>query len=177
MFVCTLVYVIPSGHHHLSIYINSVLIPCYSDQFCYISAYGEAVSYLCFMTLDVAFIREGLVEEKKLLQKLRDLKKLRLSGKLLQMADAKADGNAASSGNASSVISPAQLDAELAALESQLKTIRSQRVFRAASIAGQAADLIIAIAQVEPNPVCCHPAVLGVSGLVAAWTGWFRVWA
>ena len=129
------------------------------------------------MTLDVAFIRKGLVEEKKLLQKLRELKKLRQSGKLPQLPDGKADGKAASTDGASSIISPAQVDAELAALESQLTTIRSQRVFRAAGIAGQAADLIIAIAQVEPNPVCCHPAVLGVSGLVAAWTGWFRVWA
>lgn len=133
------------------------------------------------MTLDAASIREGIVEERKVLVKLDELNKIRKSCMVLQLPSTDNDGTS-SNGNTqkrttAAVLSPAEVDKEVAVLKAQLGAIRSQRVIRSASIAGQTADLVIAIAQVEPNPLCCHPAVLGVSGLVAAWTGWFRVWA
>jgi hypothetical protein len=44
------------------------------------------------------------------------------------------------------------------------------------AIAANVADLIIALADIEPNPFCCHALTLGISGLVSAWSGWYRNW-
>eukprot|EP00850_Spirogloea_muscicola_P013580 SM000093S24391 [mRNA] locus=s93:79427:80327:- [translate_table: standard] len=62
------------------------------------------------------------------------------------------------------------------ALQAMVLRIRAARMMRFMSIAANIADLIIALAEVEPNPVCCHPLAYGVSGLVSAWAGWYRNW-
>eukprot|EP00271_Cylindrocystis_brebissonii_P015691 TRINITY_DN38664_c0_g1_i1.p1 TRINITY_DN38664_c0_g1~~TRINITY_DN38664_c0_g1_i1.p1 ORF type:complete len:341 (-),score=24.31 TRINITY_DN38664_c0_g1_i1:1342-2322(-) len=61
-------------------------------------------------------------------------------------------------------------------LQTAMSQIRQQRVMQSCAIAANVADLIIAIAEVEPNPFCQHPLVFGLSGLVSAWSGWYRNW-
>ncbi|KAK8941486.1 Peroxisomal membrane protein 11-4 [Platanthera zijinensis] len=56
------------------------------------------------------------------------------------------------------------------------KAIGIERVMRMMGIAANVADLIIAIADIEPNPFCNHEVTLGISGLVSAWAGWYRNW-
>ncbi|CAA2988673.1 peroxisomal membrane protein 11-4 [Olea europaea var. sylvestris] len=57
-----------------------------------------------------------------------------------------------------------------------IKKIRVDRVMRLMAIAANLADLIIALADIEPNPFCNHAVTLGISGLVSAWSGWYRNW-
>ncbi|XP_039018037.1 peroxisomal membrane protein 11B-like [Hibiscus syriacus] len=57
-----------------------------------------------------------------------------------------------------------------------IRKIRGDRVMRVMAVAANVADLIIALAEIEPNPLCNHPLSLGVSGLVSAWAGWYRNW-
>ncbi|KAL6972551.1 hypothetical protein U1Q18_041063 [Sarracenia purpurea var. burkii] len=54
--------------------------------------------------------------------------------------------------------------------------IRADRVMRLMAVAANAADLVIAVADIEPNPFCNHAVTLGISGLVSAWAGWYRNW-
>ncbi|CAA0834570.1 Peroxisomal membrane protein 11B [Striga hermonthica] len=58
----------------------------------------------------------------------------------------------------------------------RLGRIRVDRVMRLMAVAANLADLIIAVAEIEPNPFCCHAVTLGISGLVSAWAGWYRNW-
>ncbi|GAB2274028.1 hypothetical protein Dimus_008798 [Dionaea muscipula] len=57
-----------------------------------------------------------------------------------------------------------------------LVKIRADRVMRFMAVAANVADLVIALADIEPNPFCNHAVTLGISGLVSAWAGWFRNW-
>ncbi|KAL5718324.1 Peroxisomal membrane protein PMP30B [Ranunculus cassubicifolius] len=57
-----------------------------------------------------------------------------------------------------------------------IKKIREDRVMRLMGISANIADFIIAVADIEPNPFCNHTVVLGISGLVSAWAGWYRNW-
>ncbi|KAK6132195.1 hypothetical protein DH2020_034053 [Rehmannia glutinosa] len=57
-----------------------------------------------------------------------------------------------------------------------VKKIRGDRVMRLMGVAANLADLIIALADIEPNPFCNHAVTLGISGLVSAWAGWYRNW-
>lgn len=57
-----------------------------------------------------------------------------------------------------------------------IRKIRSDRVMRLMAVAANVADLIIAVADIEPNPFCNHTVTLGISGLVSAWSGWYRNW-
>ncbi|XP_039141542.1 peroxisomal membrane protein 11-4 [Dioscorea cayenensis subsp. rotundata] len=57
-----------------------------------------------------------------------------------------------------------------------VKKIRADRVMRLMAIAANLADLVIALADIEPNPFCNHAVTLGISGLVSAWAGWYRNW-
>ncbi|XP_042485248.1 peroxisomal membrane protein 11B-like [Macadamia integrifolia] len=57
-----------------------------------------------------------------------------------------------------------------------LRKIRADRVMRLMAVAANVADLIIALADIEPNPFCNHVVTLGISGLVSAWAGWYRNW-
>ncbi|KAH7557412.1 hypothetical protein ACOSP7_027161 [Xanthoceras sorbifolium] len=61
-------------------------------------------------------------------------------------------------------------------VEESLKQIKADRVMRLMGVAANIADLIIAVADIEPNPFCNHAVVLGISGLVSAWAGWYRNW-
>ncbi|KAL3714067.1 hypothetical protein ACJRO7_006072 [Eucalyptus globulus] len=54
--------------------------------------------------------------------------------------------------------------------------IRADRVMRLMAVAANLADLVIAVADIEPNPFCNHAVTLGISGLVSAWSGWYRNW-
>ncbi|XP_030463396.2 peroxisomal membrane protein 11-4 [Syzygium oleosum] len=54
--------------------------------------------------------------------------------------------------------------------------IRADRVMRLMAVAANVADLVIAVADIEPNPFCNHAVALGISGLVSAWAGWYRNW-
>jgi peroxin-11B len=56
------------------------------------------------------------------------------------------------------------------------RKIRAERVMRLMAVAANVADLIIALADIEPNPFCNHAVTLGISGLVSAWAGWYRNW-
>ncbi|KAL2227217.1 peroxisomal membrane protein 11B [Sesamum indicum] len=58
----------------------------------------------------------------------------------------------------------------------KIKNIRGDRVMRLMAVAANLADLIIALADIEPNPFCNHAVTLGISGLVSAWAGWYRNW-
>ncbi|XP_054816865.1 peroxisomal membrane protein 11-4 [Prosopis cineraria] len=58
----------------------------------------------------------------------------------------------------------------------EVKKIRVDRVMRLMAVAANIADFIIALADIEPNPFCNHAVTLGISGLVSAWSGWYRNW-
>ncbi|GAU09981.1 hypothetical protein TSUD_391730 [Trifolium subterraneum] len=58
----------------------------------------------------------------------------------------------------------------------EIQKIRSDRIMRFMAVAANVADLIIALAEIEPNPFCNHTISLGISGLVSAWAGWYRNW-
>ncbi|KAL6903772.1 hypothetical protein ACP4OV_004585 [Aristida adscensionis] len=60
--------------------------------------------------------------------------------------------------------------------DKEVRRIRMDRVMRLMATAANAADLVIGIAEVEPNPFCNHAVTLGISGLVSAWAGWYRNW-
>ncbi|XP_073290811.1 peroxisomal membrane protein 11-4-like [Primulina huaijiensis] len=58
----------------------------------------------------------------------------------------------------------------------RIKKIRVDRVMRLMAVAANLADLVIAMADIEPNPLCNHAFTLGISGLISAWAGWYRNW-
>ncbi|KAL4178740.1 hypothetical protein AMTRI_Chr13g83730 [Amborella trichopoda] len=60
--------------------------------------------------------------------------------------------------------------------EERLKKIRGDRIVRLMAISANVADFVIAMADIEPNPFCNHTVTLGISGLVSAWSGWYRNW-
>ncbi|XP_004506346.1 peroxisomal membrane protein 11B [Cicer arietinum] len=60
--------------------------------------------------------------------------------------------------------------------EKVIQRIRNDRIMRLMAVAANVADLIIALAEIEPNPLCNHTISLGISGLVSAWAGWYRNW-
>ncbi|XP_019449935.1 PREDICTED: peroxisomal membrane protein 11B-like [Lupinus angustifolius] len=61
-------------------------------------------------------------------------------------------------------------------LEKEIKKIKGDRIMRLMAVAANVADLIIGLAEIEPNPFCNHTVTLGISGLVSAWAGWYRNW-
>ena len=65
---------------------------------------------------------------------------------------------------------------EIKKLEATLSALRMQKLFHYLTISANVADLVIALAEIEPNPICNHPFVFGVSGLVSAWSGWYKLW-
>lgn len=67
-------------------------------------------------------------------------------------------------------------DEETKDVKESIKKIRMDRVMRFMAVAANVADLIIALAEIEPNPFCNHTLTLGISGLVSAWAGWYRNW-
>ncbi|XP_068651425.1 peroxisomal membrane protein 11-4 [Aristolochia californica] len=65
---------------------------------------------------------------------------------------------------------------KVAARKEMVEKIKADRVMRLMACAANLADLIIALADIEPNPFCNHAMTLGISGLVSAWAGWYRNW-
>ncbi|KAJ9678960.1 hypothetical protein PVL29_021005 [Vitis rotundifolia] len=61
-------------------------------------------------------------------------------------------------------------------VKASVRKIREDRVMRLMAVAANVADLIIGVADIEPNPFCNHAVSLGISGLVSAWAGWYRNW-
>ncbi|XP_078442735.1 peroxin 11B [Wolffia australiana] len=61
-------------------------------------------------------------------------------------------------------------------VEEQGKKHRMETIMRLMAVAANLADLVIALADIEPNPFCNHTLTLGISGLVSAWAGWYRNW-
>lgn len=60
--------------------------------------------------------------------------------------------------------------------EGKKAKIRTETVMRLMAVTANVADLVIAVADIEPNPFCNHAVTLGISGLVSAWAGWYRNW-
>ncbi|KAJ4761603.1 hypothetical protein LUZ62_026652 [Rhynchospora pubera] len=69
-----------------------------------------------------------------------------------------------------------KLDKSSAEGKKEMQRIKGDRIMRLMAVAANVADLIIALADIEPNPFCCHAVTLGISGLVSAWAGWYRNW-
>lgn len=113
----------------------------------FISAFGESLGYVFFIVADFLLIKEGIKEERKIRRKRLTSSKERL----LEKEEEKDD-------------------------ESVIKKIRVDRVMRLMAVAANVADLIIGLAEIEPNPFCNHAVTLGISGLVSAWAGWYRNW-
>ncbi|KDP22427.1 hypothetical protein JCGZ_26258 [Jatropha curcas] len=61
-------------------------------------------------------------------------------------------------------------------VKDNIRKIRADRIMRFMAVAANIADLIIGLAEIEPNPFCNHTVTLGISGLVSAWAGWYRNW-
>lgn len=101
----------------------------------FVSAFGEAFGYIFFVVSDFILIRNGILEERRLVK----------------------------SGEGESK-------------QENTKKIRVDRVMRLMAVAANLADLVIAVADIEPNPFCNHAVTLGISGLVSAWAGWYRNW-
>ncbi|KAH0922338.1 hypothetical protein HID58_022356 [Brassica napus] len=53
----------------------------------------------------------------------------------------------------------------------KVSEIQGDIVMRLMGISANVADLIIALAEIQPNPFCNHTVTLGISGLVSAWAG------
>lgn len=114
----------------------------------YISAFGESVGYIFFITADVITIKRGMAAEAAWKHQLAKL-------------EAKSDS--------------ASLQ-EIRSLTAQISAIRMQRVMSVMSIIAKTSDLFIALAVVDPNPFVSHTVTLGLSGLASAWAGWYQLW-
>lgn len=128
-----------------------VIDPALARRMSYISAFGESVGYVFFILSDLILIRQGLAEQRR-----------RRRGKTGEDAAATTEAEA-------------EAEAEAKAEEERRK-FQVDRVMRLMAIAANLADLIIALADIEPNPFCNHAVTLGISGLVSAWAGWYRNW-
>ncbi|KAK4791959.1 hypothetical protein SAY86_022394 [Trapa natans] len=113
----------------------------------FISAFGEAFGYVFFVIMDFIMLRKELEEER------------RLTNKLMKEED---NDRPNKEGNYKEF--------------ERIMKIKGDRIMRLMGVAANLADLIIALADIEPNPFCNHAVTLGVSGLVSAWAGWYRNW-
>ncbi|XP_050385990.1 peroxisomal membrane protein 11B [Argentina anserina] len=113
------------------------LDPILARRMSFISAFGESFGYIFFIVSDFIALKEGLVEERKVMS---------------------------------------SEDKSIEKKNESIRKIRSDRVMRLMAVAANVADLLIALADIEPNPFCNHTVTLGISGLVSAWSGWYRNW-
>lgn len=114
----------------------------------FISAFGESFGYIFFVIIDFILIRKGFREQQKI------------------SASSSSDEQEKEE---SRIVGKKEND-EI------MKKIKVDRVMRLMAVAANIADLIIAVAEIEPNPFCNHAVTLGISGLVSAWAGWYRNW-
>ncbi|CAI9092038.1 OLC1v1027177C1 [Oldenlandia corymbosa var. corymbosa] len=138
--------------HFLWVSRIGVLDAKFARRMSFISAFGESFGYVFFIVSDFILIREGIKAQRKLVL-MKDNKK--------GSEDEEEEENP-------------EMDVEV--VKEKLKNIRVDRVMRLMAVAANVADLIIALADIEPNPFCCHAVSLGISGLVSAWAGWYRNW-
>ncbi|XP_024366729.1 peroxisomal membrane protein 11-4 [Physcomitrium patens] len=134
-----------------------VLDPSVGVRTAYISAFGESVWYIFFITMDVIVIKRGLKTEVELKKQLAKLVKSEDQARAPLMEDS-ATGE------------------QIKSLKAKLSSIRLQRVMAVSSIIAKTADLFIALAVVDPNPFVSHTITLGLSGLASAWAGWYQLW-
>lgn len=118
----------------------------------FVSAFGEAFGYVFFIIADFIMIKRGIQDERKLVND-GDLDK-----------ECKKSSSDSVDNNKEVIISE------------RIRKIKVDRVMRLMAVAANVADLIIALADIEPNPLCNHAVTLGISGLVSAWAGWYRNW-
>lgn len=129
-----------------------------ANRMCFISAFGEAFSYVFFIASDLMLLRQGLqveVQLKRTLQELRELQELQ------EFQEFEED---------------LVLKKKVQEVVSRISAVRMERVMCVMAIVANVSDLVIAMADVEPESVAANPVVLGVSGLASAWSGWYRNW-
>ena len=124
----------------------------------YISAFGESVGYIFFITIDVILIKRGMAAEVALK---RQLAKLEAESEVSYRTALTEDSAALK---------------EIRRLKAELSAIKMQRVMHVMSIIAKTSDLFIALAVVDPNPFVSHTVTLGLSGLASAWSGWYQLW-
>jgi len=123
-----------------------------ANRMCFISAFGEAFSYVFFITSDLMLLRQGLQVEVQLKETLQELQEFQEFDEDLV------------------------LKKKVQELVSRISAVRMERVMCVMSIVANVSDLVIAMADVEPGSVAANPVVLGASGLASAWSGWYRNW-
>lgn len=124
----------------------------------YISAFGESVSYIFFITMDVILIKRGMAMEAALKRQLVTLEaESEISYRMALMEDTAALK-------------------EIRSLKGRISAVKIQRVMSVMSVVARTSDLFIALAVVDPNPFVSHSVTLGLSGLASAWAGWYQQW-
>lgn len=132
-----------------------VLDPDLARRMSFISAFGEGFGYVFFIIADLIVIRRGLQAEVQYRKQVAELRGFEVLGVELK-------GEPVSE--------------QVKKLTRKISAIRMQRIMSVMSIVANASDLIIALADVDPNPFVSHPVTLGISGLASAWSGWYRNW-
>uniref|UniRef100_A0A7N0U6J1 Peroxisomal biogenesis factor 11 n=1 Tax=Kalanchoe fedtschenkoi TaxID=63787 RepID=A0A7N0U6J1_KALFE len=147
----------------------------------FVSAFGESFGYVFFIVADLIFLRRGLQREREIAR----LKKGKTTA-----SDAEEhkpttlnpeNDKSSNAGSETETTTLKRKENETASLkekeaEEAVGRIRADRVMRLMAVAANVADLIIGLADIEPNPFCNHAVTLGISGLVSAWAGWYRNW-
>lgn len=132
-----------------------VLDPQLARRMSYISSFGEGFGYIFFIIADLIVIRRGLEAEARYKKQIAELEEFQGLGVELK-------GESTSK--------------QVMLLKATISSIRMQRIMSVMSIIANVSDLIIALADVDPNPFVCHPVTLGISGLASAWSGWYKNW-
>jgi hypothetical protein len=127
-----------------------VLSPSKAATTLYISALGESVACVFFITIDTIALKRGLEAELGLRKQLAKL-------------------------DSGWVNSPTNAEQENL-LRIKLRVVKMQRLMLAVSIVARVSDLLIALSVADPNPFVSHAVTLGLSGLASAWAGWYQQW-
>ena len=127
-----------------------VLSPSAAATTLYISALGESVACVFFITIDTIALKRGLEAELGLRKQLAKL-------------------------DSGWVSSPTNAEQENL-LRIKLRVVKMQRLMLAVSIVARVSDLLIALSVADPNPFVSHAVTLGLSGLASAWAGWYQQW-
>ena len=124
----------------------------------YISAFGESVAYIFFITADVIMIKRGMAMEVALKKQLAKLE-----------AESEVSYRTALTEDSAAL-------KEIRSMKAKISAVKMQRVMSVMSIIAKTSDLFIALNVVEPNPFVSHAVTLGLSGLASAWAGWYQLW-
>ncbi|CAK9262904.1 unnamed protein product [Sphagnum jensenii] len=141
-----------------------------ANRLCYVSCFGEAFCYIFFTMAELIVIRRGLEAEWKCKKELEELL-------VEEESCSKLAGSSVISSSASNAgVSLVAVTERIKQVKVQISKIRLQRVMSVMAITAYIADLLIALAVVDPNPFVNHAITLGLSGLASAWAGWYRNW-